>query len=458
MDDPQAHVTEEEVQWFVDGTLAPERRRALLEHLLSRCSECLRRTAVLAPFCTEGDEPPPVSVSAADIAAYDDVVGRCFRVASAAAPRGRLEDEQRNAFLAKVGADDSIEQILAKADPAMLIRPLVEALLTLSFTERARHPGRMLALARVAVTLAANLPRSKEAGLYSPKEAADLRARAWVELANAYRRNDDFPAADEALERAERLQAAGTGEPLLLARLLDVLASLRTDERRFEEAYVLLDLIYNIYMQIGESHFAGRALLNRGFGFFYYDGNLERAADTLRQSLSLLDPDRDPQLLAIARHNLLLTLAASGEYTEAAELLLRSGLREALPEPLNQLKIRWLEARIYAGLGKHALAEGAFREIQAGFTSLCAEYEAALVRLELAGVLLHDPTRTEEIAHLADEAYATFEFLEVGREALRAVRCLQSAYRTGEATASLVREVVCFLERFEARPGLRFRD
>jgi tetratricopeptide (TPR) repeat protein len=457
MDDPQAHVTDEEVQWFVAGSLPPERRRALFAHLLSRCPDCLRRTAVLAPFLTEGEEPAPSPpLSAAAGAAYDAVLRRCAQAASSQVPRRDQESAQRDAFLARVTRQDSVEEILAKAETEMLIRPLVDAFLTLSFEERARRPGRMVALALAGSALAASLPHSAEASLYSPAEIADLQARVWGELANAYRVGDKFTACEEALVRAEIAREAGSGDPLLLARLLDVQASLRTDQRRFEEAYHLLDLAYGIYDQVGETHLAGRTLISLGNGLFY-DGSLERAASMLRRGLRLLEPDGDPQLLATGRQALLYTLAASGEYAEAAELLLRSGLREALPEPLNHLKVRWLEARIYSGLGKQSRAEAAFREIQAGFIELGADYEAALVRLELAGVLLDDPSRYEEIERLAGEAYKTFKHLEIGQEALRAVRYLQKACLGRHATASLVREVVCFLERFEARPNLRFR-
>jgi tetratricopeptide (TPR) repeat protein len=457
MDDPQAHVTDEEVRWFAKGSLPPGRQRALLAHLLSRCPDCLRRTAGLGFFLTEGEEPTaPPALSAAADAGYDALLHRCFEAASSQVPRRDRESAQRDAFLARVRRGDSLEEILAKAETEMLIRPLVDALLTLSFEERARHPGRMLALALTGTTLAANLPRSTEASLYSPAETADLQAKAWGELANAYRVGDKFTACEEALTQAEISRAAGSGDPLLLARLLDVQASLRTDQRRFEEAYGLLDLAYGIYDQIGETHLAGRALISHGNGLFY-DGNLKGAASMLRRGLKLLEPDGDAQLLAAGRQALLYTLAASGEYKEAAEVLLRSGLREALPEPLNHLKVRWLEARIYSGLGKRSRAEAAFREIHDGFTELEAEYEAALVRLELAGVLLDEPSRFEEIERLAGEAYETFKSLKIGQEALRAVRYLQEACLGRQATASLVREVVHFLERFEARPHLRFQ-
>jgi tetratricopeptide (TPR) repeat protein len=462
----EQHVTEEEVRWLIEGDLRPERRRALIAHLLAGCSECLRRAASLAPFLDPPDvedevaEPAPAEPSAAEAAAYDAVILRCGQAVSALVPRFQEEARQREAFLARVGDGRalSIDAILrAAAELEMPTRPLVDALLALSFAERARHPGRMLALATVGANLAANLHLSSDAALYSPQEAADLAARAWGELGNAHRRNDRFAATEEALVRAEAARAAGSGDLLLRARLLDLEASLRTDQRRFAEAYRLLDQVYEIYDEIGERHLAGRALISLGEGLFY-DGDLEQAAGLLRRGLSRLEPDGDPQLVATARHFLLVTLAAGGQYTEAAELLLRSGLREALPEPLNRLKVRWLEARIYAGLGRRGRAEGAFREILAEFTAMGAEYEAALVRLELAGVLLNASMGSEEVERQAAEAYKTFESLDVGPEALRAVGYLRKACRGRQATAALVREVVLFLERLEARPHLRFGD
>lgn len=165
---------------------------------------------------------------------------------------------------------------------------------------------------------------------------------------------------------------------------------------------------------------------------------------------------RDTHLQANARHALLIAMAASGEYTEAATLLLKSGLREAFAdEPVNRLKVRWLEGRIFAGLGKLDRAVIALSDARASFLDHGLDYEGALIGLECAGVLLQQG-RLAEVEALATEALEIFEILEIQPEAVRAVAYLQKICVSRKATATLVREVVSFLERLERRPNLRF--
>src|SRR3954465_3391834 len=73
--------------------------------------------------------------------------------------------------------------------------PFVEGLLSLSFEERYRAPGAMLRLALLAKTAAENLDPKD----YEPEVIADHQARAWAELGNSYRVNDEFCEAEAAL-------------------------------------------------------------------------------------------------------------------------------------------------------------------------------------------------------------------------------------------------------------------
>ncbi len=108
----------------------------------------------------------------------------------------------------------------------------MEALLRLSFEERYRDPQRMLLLALAARLAAEELdPEGLGAGL-----VADFQARAWAEIGNAYRVNEQFDLAEAALGRSQALLEDGTGDILLLARLADIKASLRIDQRWLGEA------------------------------------------------------------------------------------------------------------------------------------------------------------------------------------------------------------------------------
>ena len=453
---PHAHVTEEDLRRFTAGGLKLARRQHILVRLLSPCPECREMARRLIEPLPSA-EAPPLRLAAPAETAYDGIIARLFDAAPSLLARIRAENAARERFLALVRPLDlSFEEILDRLDPTLPARARADALLTLSFEQRARDPRKMLDLAVAAQAIAGNLQRSAAGAEYAPTEIADLQARVWGELANAYRVTEDHAAAEGALAQAARARSKGSGDPLIVARLLDVEASLRTDQRRFDEADRLLHLVQGLYQKVGEVHLAGRARISRGIGL-HYDGRYADAVAMLREAVGLLDPVRDPQLLTIARQHFLFSLTANGEFAEAAELYLRSGLREAFAgEPLNRLKVRWLEARLHAGLGKPRRAESAFAEARSGFLAAGVDYEGALVGLEYAGVLF-EQGRFDDVEALAGEALETFERLAIGTEAVKAVRALRNAFVARRATQAFVREVVQFLERFDRRPSLRFR-
>ena len=329
--------------------------------------------------------------------------------------------------------------------------PLVEVLLSLSFEERYRDPGAMLRLALLAKTAAENLD-SKD---YEPEVIADHQARAWAELGNAHRVNDELGEAEAALDVAEERLRQGTGNLLLLARVADLRASLLNAQRRFSDACELLSGVCELYRKVGDDHLAGRALMSMGI-YTNYEGDPRRALGILREGLTLLDRDRDPRLFTSATQSLLEVMVQCGEFRDAAEMLLESGLRQAFAEePLNLVTLRWMEGQIFAGLGKAGRAESALLEARTGFLGYRKEYKAALVGLDLAAVWL-EQGKTEPVKELAADMLATFQRLGIQREALRALDALNRACQKQWVTPGVVRHVSRFLRQLERDPQLRF--
>jgi len=458
-----SHVTEADIQQLVAGRLGAEERRRAIRHLLSSCPECLAKLAVFAVALEEEREPADpadpadiVVLTAADEAVWDGVFDRALSAATRRAERAWEERAWRDRFLADVRSRGlGFDGIVDAIDEDMPGRARVEALLALSFEARYRSPREMLLLAVGAQVAAVNLGKDKEQGVYSAAELADLRAQAWAELANAHRVCEDLEAADAAVAIAAAWQSRGSGDLSLLARILDVRASIRTDERRLDEASSLLDRVHDLYLQIGETHLAGRALVKKGISI-HYDDRAAEAIPVLRRGLSLIDSRGDLQLFATGYQCLLDAMVSNGDFRAARRLLFESGLRLSFAdEPLNLLKLDWLEGRILAGLGNLALAEKTLAAVHDGFLDVGLDYEAALVGLERAAVLLQ-LGRSAEVEELAAEALATFRALDVSREAWRAVRFLQEALQQRVATADLVRQVLGFLQRLERKPYLRF--
>lgn len=408
-----SHMTNEEIGLFLSGGLPAADLRRVLHHLVSGCPRCRARLK---------GSPTAIHDSSLDeTSLYNGAVERAYEKALNEAPHCQREHRR------------------------------LEALIALSHQARFRSPAEMLQLAVAAQAAAHNLDPRR----VNPRLIADLQARAYAELGNAYRVNEDFAAAEDALAEADALVNDGTGDPLVLARLIDLKASLRGAQRRLPEAIELLDYLHQIYQSLDENHLAGRALISKGINVLYF-GAPREAVSLLREGTAMLERSRDPQLERIALQSLIYALADCAEFSEARRLLLESGLRQKLAtDPINLLRLRGIEAKIYAGLGKLWRAASILLEVRESLKERGLEYEAALVGLELLDVWLGQ-SRAAGSRELAAEVLATFERLGVETEALRAVRFLEEAVRREEASAALVQKVVYFLRRLEWEPRLQF--
>jgi tetratricopeptide (TPR) repeat protein len=268
--------------------------------------------------------------------------------------------------------------------------------------------------------------------------------------------NDELDSAEDAMNTAEECWRKGTQNLLLLARIADLRASLMNSQRLFSDACELLGGARRLYLEIGDRHLAGRALVSQGI-YTDYNGEPEQATRLVRKGLEMLDRERDPQLVISATENLLELMVRCGHYRGARRLLLESGLRRALADqPLSLIKLRGVEGQIQAGLGKLDRAEAAFDEARRGFLQYGQPYNAAIAGLDLAAVWL-ERGKAAQVEELAKEMLATFRRLGIQREALRALDYLNKACERKQATPGLVRRVGRFLRELEREPQLRFQ-
>lgn len=208
-------------------------------------------------------------------------------------------------------------------------------------------------------------------------------------------------------------------------------------------------------LKAGDVHLAGRALVKQGI-YTNYWGYPREALGLLKRGIALLDRERDPQLMVSATESILEVMEQCGEHKAASALLLKSGLRQALAgQPLSLIKLRCVEGRIFAGLGKTRRAEAAFLEARAGFREHQQEYNAALVGLDLAGIWLQQG-KTAKVTELAEDMLATFRRLGIQREGLRAMEYLTLASQKKRLTPGLVGHISGFLRKLEREPQLRF--
>lgn len=274
-------------------------------------------------------------------------------------------------------------------------------------------------------------------------------------LANAQRVGGRLRPADETFARAATLWVEGApadpGGLLPEWRLPDRLASLRREQRRFAEALDLLARARSAAPKDAE----GRILLNEGYTLQRM-GDTNRAVETLRRAAPLLEAQGDARQLFGARFNLAGCLCDLEQYAEAEALLPQvRASAEARGKKLDLVRVRWLHGTVDAGLGRGAEALQAFEEVKRAFIADEIAYDAALVSLDLA-LLLLPKGRTAEVRELAEEMMWIFDAEGVPENALAALRVFCEAARQEAATVELAQRVHRFLERAREDPERRF--
>jgi transcriptional regulator with XRE-family HTH domain len=283
-----------------------------------------------------------------------------------------------------------------------------------------------------------------------------LQGYAWAHLGNARRVGSDLRGAEAAFVRAGQLwQAGAAGDPGLLAeaRLLDLEASLRRSQTRFAEALELL----NRALAAEPEDLKQRLLLNQATVLEAL-GDFAGAIGALRQAAPFVEAEGDPRLLYALRFNLAVNLCFLAKHGEAEALLPRlRELANGLGNHLDLLRLRWLEGRIAAGLGRRREAVEALSAAREELASLDIAYDVALVSLELA-VLYLEAERTAEVKTLARQMAPIFQAQGVPREALAAFKLFRDAAEREAVTLALVRKLVAYFHRAQHDPGLRFED
>ncbi|HEV2856203.1 MAG TPA: hypothetical protein VHC97_25665 [Thermoanaerobaculia bacterium] len=292
-----------------------------------------------------------------------------------------------------------------------------------------------------------------------------LRGYAWAHDGNARRVLGDLRNADESFSIADawwEAGQAGAGDTLgYQPVLLDLKASLRIAQRRFQEALSLLDHLFLLHTEEGrpeyrDSHLAGRALIQKAIALAQME-EAEGSIELLRQAEALVDAKRDPRLFLCLRHNLLWNLTTVEEY-EAAQTMLQEVAdlcRQQGNHPLSLLRVRWAEGRIAAGLGHTEAAIAIFQELRREFAQRGIAYDSALVTIELTA-LYSKEGYTAEVKKLSLEMAKIFRAQDIPREAIAAMLFFQKAAEREHATASLAREVAAFLGKLRTNPGLQF--
>jgi tetratricopeptide (TPR) repeat protein len=446
------HPSRKELSALVRGRLASARHQAIVRHLLQPCTACL----TAAPYPVRvllGFESGPVKSPPASEADYEANIEAALDRASKPALRhdrylrGQEAQAEKAAKILLRGGLEAAEKLpLRMGNLARL-----KALLAASWSLRHEDPGQMVKWAFLAVKCAERL----DARRFGVERVFDFQSRAQAELGNAYRVTDQLDMAQAALDRARQLFELGTRSEILETRLLELEASLDADYRRFKAACLKLEKVFRYHLRNFDPHLAGRALLKKGL-YTSYAGDPEEALELIEKSMTLIDVSRDPRLVYAGMYNKLWVLLDCDCFEESKrQLFLLRGVQEHTGGRINDLRLRWAEARIDAGLERFERAEKAFLEVREGFSAVNRAYDSALSSLDLAAVLLAQ-RKSDEAKEVAREAGKIFVALRIDREALGSIIVLRTSFELGIVTRAMVEEVARFLRRAENDPNAKF--
>lgn len=442
---PDRHLTVETLRAVAEGEVqAHEVIRGLLDHLLAICPECRRAwRQVVLPGRGRPGEP-----------SYGGAFERALALARSRGPDLAKEKAAAPALVAELVQASEPEQVfLLSTDRRFLTWGVCDLLINESHQAAFEDPEVAETLAQLAISLGNRLqPR-----VYGIAFLSDVKALAWAYLGNAQRVRSDLRSAEQALQTAEELLAAGTGDALIRAQVLNLQASLLRDQRRFEESQQLLEEVIQIYRHAGDVQLEGRTLIQKADAYREV-GMPSGAIPLLHRALRLIAADTDTRLVLCAHHNLVYCLLESGRRDEA-----EAHFRELAPlygqftDFSTHQRRSWLEGKLAAAAGQYEEAERAFQEVRRGYVEREIGYDAALVSLDLAA-LYAAHGRGEEVRRLAEEMLPIFRSRDIHREALAALLVFQQAARAEAVSLGMVEQVAAYLRRARRDPSLRFEE
>jgi len=284
-----------------------------------------------------------------------------------------------------------------------------------------------------------------------------LRGIAWAHFGNALRAGDDLDGAEGAFASADAFWKVGEGvaDGLLEEGLIFALkASLRRDQRRFDEAKKLLE---RAWMLASGPTFRIQVLVSKA-SLLVEMGDLEEAAALQQRVREAVSPHVEARILFPIWQNLADTLSRLERFEEAATLLptARAHLLKAGGE-LNRVRLMWTEGRVTAGLGDVEEGIALLLRVRGEYASRNMAYDVALVTLEIS-VLYAGLGRMEQVKTLARHMTPIFQAHAIHREALAALTLFRKAAEQERVTAEFAREILIYLRKARYNPELRFED
>jgi tetratricopeptide (TPR) repeat protein/transcriptional regulator with XRE-family HTH domain len=334
--------------------------------------------------------------------------------------------------------------------PEMRTESLAAVLVLESRRTVSADPTGAAALAETAVSIAVDLAPITDPFI------THLHGCALLAYGNALRHLGRYTEALAAFDRAQEplslhvasaneLAQVGYARAIVLWKRDDFAAAL-AEERRAAVLFLLL----------GDERRYARTQLLEG-GILFERGDAAGAKLVFFRAVDLLKETSDRGALASAWLNLGAAEAQLGNAAEAkvwikkaAEAFRRLGI------PAEQVRADWTLGYVLGMHGSGPRGAALLRQARRSFDDLKMPLEAGFVALDLAEVLLRDPSGAQEAAEVVRAALVAFQRAEVSASAAKALAYLQEAASVHAATTGLVATVRRYLKEVERHPEAVF--
>jgi hypothetical protein len=450
------HPTTFQLNAFGTPRLPAAQSRVVLFHLRTGCGRC---RATLAPRLIPWMDHEPAAEAAATNPANG---GRTLAAAYLrAAARAARAGAKRTTLGSKSGGPvDQALAILNAEGPAAISRlprqlfglPAIAALLRQTYELGPFDPRLRVRLAELAYDLA-------QSTRGDGPEIKQLRCRAVIELANAYRVSLDLRTAQQLLHRAEEEIDRGGIHPLVEARLRCCQSMLFGDQTRPVPARAAIAAAMSIYRREAQTADLARALVQDALVLTDALRSYGLARTCHSQALLLLDPDEDPLVTGGAVTGLCNTALRLGDWREALATLRRhrQGM-SFLNRGRNRARVARLEGELLAREGDMTGAASAFVFSRRQLMAIGQPYEANMVTLVWAAALRHRGDLDAAQALVA-EATESLLRLDPHREVYVTLMYLRTANRFSPTRMDIpLDEMIQFLSNAEFNPSLRLQS
>jgi tetratricopeptide (TPR) repeat protein len=311
-------------------------------------------------------------------------------------------------------------------------------------------PERRAQLAELATVIAAALDDT-----YPAITRAQCIAAAWKEVANVRRYQNQYEAALEALDIADRAmddQFVNAYEKAILAL---VRANVYSDLHRPAEARPLLEEAREVFEGHSDQRLVGQCELLAGI-LYYRDQNGSQAIAAFRSALDAARAAGDTRTAAAAYTNIGVVEAERGVTGAAMDALHQAlAIFRELGSRVEIASTNWAVALALLTAGKYESAIRTFRDARGIFLALGLAEEAGLAGVEMAEAYLAMGRR----AAASRVILAVIEEFREGKLNERALEALSYLRDLGpEASPQAAQHVYSYLVRLRTEPALLFHE